>query len=102
VNSSPRCLTEEWRTTVARTHFAISTFNGNVYRNGRFWLAEIPAFRALTQGRTRKQALAMAADWLETMVNRKGFRAEVRPRKAGRLKISGNDPGAMLALRNIR
>lgn len=75
---------------------------GNVYRDGWFWLAEIPALNAMTQGRTRKQALEMAADWLETMVNRKGFRAEVRPRKAGTFEISGNDLGAMLALRNIR
>src|SRR5258706_13183428 len=91
VNSSPRCLTGEWRTTVARTHFAIMTFSGNVYRDGRFWLAEIPALDAMTQGRTRKRALEMAADWLETMVNRHGFRAEVCPRKGGTFEISGND-----------
>src|SRR5207302_9971437 len=102
VNSSPGCLTGEWRTTIARTHFAIMTFSGNVYRDGRFWLAEIPALDAMTQGRTRKQALAMVADWLESMVNREDFRAEVRPRKAGTFEISGNDLGAMLALRNVR
>ena len=78
------------------------TFSGNVYRDGRFWLAEIPALHAMTQGRTRKEALAMAANWLETMVNREGFRAEVCPRKGGRFEISGNDTGAMIALSNVR
>ena len=73
-------------------------FEGNVYRDGRFWLAEIPLLDAMTQGRTRKEALAMVGDWLETMVNRPGFRASVHPRGAGEFEVSGSDAGAMTAL----
>lgn len=73
-------------------------FEGRVFRDGRFWLAEIPLLEAMTQGRTRKEALAMAADWLETMVNRAGFRADVHPRGSAEFEISGNDAGAMTAL----
>ena len=73
-------------------------FEGKVFRDGRFWLAEIPMLEGLTQGRTRKEALAMAADWLETMVNRDGFRAEIHPRGSDEFEISGNDAGAMTAL----
>src|SRR2546423_15482224 len=47
-----------------------SRFEGQLVRDGRFWLAEIPLLDALTQGRTRREALEMIADWLETMVNR--------------------------------
>ena len=44
-------------------------FQGRVYRDGRFWLAEVPLFEAMTQGRTRREALAMIADWFETMID---------------------------------
>ena len=37
-------------------------FEGRIKKDGRWWLAEIPAFDALTQGRTKKEAFAMAAD----------------------------------------
>ena len=73
-------------------------FEGRVFRDGRFWLAEVPVLHALTQGRTRKEALAMVADWLETMVNRGGFRARVHPRGRGEFEVSGSDPAAMIAL----
>jgi hypothetical protein len=73
-------------------------FEGKVFRDGRLWLAEIPLLDALTQGRTRKEALAMAADWLETMVHREGFHAEVYERGSSDFEISGTDAGAMIAL----
>jgi len=73
-------------------------FEGKVFRDGRFWLAEIPLLDAMTQGRTRKEALLMIGDWLETMVNRTGFSAEVYPRGTNEFEVSGNDAGAMTAL----
>jgi len=42
-------------------------FSGKIYKDGRFWLAEIPILDAVTQGHTRKEALEMAADMVETM-----------------------------------
>jgi Helix-turn-helix len=73
-------------------------FEGNVTRDGRFWLAEIPLLDAMTQGRTRKEALEMIADWLETMVHRRGFRARVYARRRGEFEVAGNDAAAMTAL----
>jgi predicted RNase H-like HicB family nuclease len=73
-------------------------FEGRLFRDGRFWLAEIPLLDGMTQGRTRKEALEMVADWLETMVDRQGFRAEVHPRGAREFEVSGSDAGAMIAL----
>lgn len=73
-------------------------FEGKVVRDGRFWLAEISLLEAMTQGRTRAEALAMIADWVESMVNRPGFHAEVHPRGKNEFELSGNDVSAMTAL----
>jgi len=79
-------------------------FEGKLTRDGRFWLAEIPLLEAMTQGRSKKEALAMIGDWLETMVNKSGFRAEVHPQESNEFEVSGNDTAAMTALllRRIR
>lgn len=73
-------------------------FEGTLVRDGRFWLAEIPLLDAMTQGRTRAEALRMIADWLETMVDRRGFSAEIHPRGKTEFEVSGNDVPAMTAL----
>ena len=73
-------------------------FEGKVVHDGKFWVAEVPLLDAMTQGRTRKEALEMVADWMETMVNRKGFSAQVHPRNKEEFEISGSDAAAMTAL----
>ena len=73
-------------------------FEGRLTRDGRWWLAEVPLIDAMTQGRTRKEALAMIADWLETMVDRKGFEAQVYPLSSTTFEIAGSDTAAMTAL----
>jgi predicted RNase H-like HicB family nuclease len=73
-------------------------FEGTLVRDGRFWLAEIPLLDAITQGRTRAEALKMIADWLETMVNRPDFIAEIYPRGKSEFELAGNDVAAMTAL----
>jgi len=52
----------------------------------------------MTQGRTRAEALEMVADWLVTMVDRPGFRAEVFPRGKYDFEVTGNDVPALTAL----
>ena len=47
-------------------------FEGRIRRDGRFWLVEIPAFDAATQGRSKREALAMARDLIETMAEHCG------------------------------
>jgi hypothetical protein len=73
-------------------------FEGKVVRDGNWWLAEIPLLDAITQGRTRKEALLMIADWLEAMVDREGFRASVFPRGKAEFELAGTDAAAMTAL----
>ncbi|HUP63966.1 MAG TPA: helix-turn-helix transcriptional regulator [Thermoanaerobaculia bacterium] len=73
-------------------------FEGNVIRDGRFWLAEIPILAAATQGRTRAEALLMIGDWLETMIGSRDFRGHVFPTGKNTFEVGGTDAAAMIAL----
>jgi len=73
-------------------------FEGHLSRDGRWWLAEIPLLDAMTQGRTRAEALHMIGDWLETMIDRKRFRAQVFATGKDTFEVSGSDAAAMTAL----
>jgi DNA-binding XRE family transcriptional regulator len=73
-------------------------FAGRLVRDGRWWLAEIPMLDALTQGRTRRQALEMVKDWLETAVNRGDFQATVHETGRAEFEVSGSDATSMIAL----
>ena len=73
-------------------------FQGRVYRDGRFWLAEVPLFEAMTQGRTRREALAMIADWLEAMIDRPGFSVNVHRGHKHVFEVSSPDLRSMISL----
>jgi predicted RNase H-like HicB family nuclease len=73
-------------------------FAGKLVRDGRWWLAEIPMLDALTQGRTRREALEMVKDWLETAVNRGDFHATVHEKGRAKFEVSGSDATSMVAL----
>ena len=73
-------------------------FEGRVQKQGRFWLVEIPAFDAVTQGRTKREALAMAEVLIETMAAEKGFRVKAFPSGGEAFEIEANRIGTVLAL----
>jgi hypothetical protein len=73
-------------------------FPGQVRKDGRFWLAEIPAFDACTQGRTKREAFEMAGDLIETMAAMKGFRVTVYPTGGETFEIGANRMAVLLAL----
>jgi len=73
-------------------------FAGRLLRDGRWWLAEIPLLDALTQGRTRRQALEMVKDWIETAVNRGDVYATVHEKGRTEFEVSGSDATSMVAL----
>jgi hypothetical protein len=73
-------------------------FDGWVHRDGRHWLAAIPILDAMTQGRTKREALEMIVDWVETLVDRRGFSATVHPVAKDRFEFAGSDAAAMTAL----
>jgi DNA-binding XRE family transcriptional regulator/predicted RNase H-like HicB family nuclease len=73
-------------------------FYGKVYKDGKFWLAELPLLDAMTQGHTRKDAYAMVEDLLESFVNRQGFKVTVHQGKHGDIEVSANDPRLLISL----
>ena len=73
-------------------------FEGRIVKEGRLWLVEISAFDALTQGRTKREAFAMAKDLIETMAGRTGFQITVYPAGQETFEIGANHTGIMLAL----
>jgi hypothetical protein len=73
-------------------------FHGKVFKQSKFWLAEVPLLDAMTQGRTRKEALAMVADLLETLANRPGFRVQVHAGTQEDFEVSSADTRSMISL----
>jgi Helix-turn-helix len=73
-------------------------FQGNVRKDGKFWLAEVPVFDAITQGRSRAEALEMIADWFVSMVNQRRFRVEVHAVGRTAFEIGSPDARAMITL----
>ena len=73
-------------------------FQGKVYKDGKFWLAEVPIFDAMTQGHSRKEALIMMADWFETLANCPDFCVQVYAGKKEEFEISASDMKVMIRL----
>ena len=63
-------------------------FQGKLYKDGKWWLAEVPIFAAMTQRRTRREALAMIIDWFETIIARPEFSVAIHEGKKGEFEIS--------------
>jgi hypothetical protein len=72
--------------------------HGHVYKDGKFWLAEVSMLDTMTQGRTRKEALAMVADLLESLANRPGFSVQVHPGKHEAFEVSAGDTRVLMSL----
>ena len=73
-------------------------FLGTVHEDGEFWLAEVPVLDAMTQGRTREEALDMAGDLLESLANRPGFSVKVHPGKGDDFEVSSPDTRGLVSL----
>ncbi len=73
-------------------------FHGKVQRDGKHWLAEVPVFDAMTQGRTRAEALEMVADWFSTMIERSRGSVRVVNVKGPCFEIAVDDTRPMISL----
>lgn len=70
---------------------------GRVWKDGKFWLAEIPLLDYLTQGRTKKEAFEMAKDIVETGVDKKGFQIDLVKGQNDTFCLTSNHTNALLA-----
>ncbi|MDA0739452.1 MAG: helix-turn-helix transcriptional regulator [Nitrospirae bacterium] len=73
-------------------------FSGRVYKEGKWWLAEIPVLETLTQGRSRKEALEMLSDMMESMINIKGFKVEVLLGSQNEFEVGSKDIKPLIRL----
>ena len=73
-------------------------FEGRIEKDRGFWLAEVPALDATTQGRTKSEALAMVKDLIETMAHARGFEVRVDSTGKRSFEVGANDLGMLLAL----
>ena len=73
-------------------------FQGRVYKDGRHWLAEVPVFDALTQGRSRREALEMIGDWFVTLANRTRFSVDIYPSGTDEFEVGSTDSRTMISL----
>ena len=73
-------------------------FSGKVYKDGKYWLAEIPILDLMTQGRTKKEAYEMVVDMVETMINKEGFSIELYKGKKDTFEVGSSEPKHMISL----
>lgn len=74
--------------------------DGFMTKEGRWYIVEMPLLDAITQGRTKKEALEMAKDWVESMVDKDGFSAEASliAGEKYRFTVTVSDAGLLVAL----
>jgi len=73
-------------------------FQGNLSRDGKWWLATVPVFDAMTQGHSRKEAFEMIADWFVSMIDEKGFAVTIHEVDKSTFELGSNDARAMISL----
>jgi transcriptional regulator with XRE-family HTH domain len=75
-------------------------FEGKVVapRQGdRYWQVSVASLGLYSQGKSETDAYAMVADALETVIDRRHFKARVIPVGGGRFLIGGNDSRVLMA-----
>jgi predicted transcriptional regulator len=73
-------------------------FSGKVYKDDKFWLAEIPILDAMTQGHTKKEAFEMALDMVKSMINKEEVVIDIYKGKDGEFEIGSSDSNALVSL----
>jgi predicted transcriptional regulator len=73
-------------------------FEGRVFKSGKYWAVEIPILDIVTQGRTKGEAFEMIVDAVESLVNRRGFKACVFKTRGNAFEVGASDQAALTAL----
>ena len=75
-------------------------FEGRVAKTkgNKFWEVEIPLLEVYTQGRSKKDALAMIKEAIELLVEKRGFRIEVIPGRGESFKVRSKDTRTLISL----
>jgi len=73
-------------------------FAGRVFKCGSHWAVEVPILDIVTQGRSKRDALEMIADAIESLVRRDGFAIKVFPGSGEEFEIGATDEAALTSL----
>lgn len=71
---------------------------GRIWKEGKFWLVEIPALDLMTQGLSKAEAYRIAGTVVEDVVGKRGFNVTVHKVGADGFVLEPNDSGEMIAL----
>lgn len=82
---------------------------GKVWKDGKFWLVEVPAIDVCTQGRTRKEALMMIEDAIIELMSEyfqaveiKDIKLEILDHKKNIFGVKASNNNLMLSFSLIR
>jgi hypothetical protein len=75
-------------------------FEGRVWKDkgSKYWLAEVPLLDVMTPGRSRSNAYGMMADAIQSLIDKKGFRVDVRPVGGESFTVGVNQGTLLIAL----
>lgn len=75
-------------------------FEGRVWKDkgSRYWLAEVPLLDVMTQGTTKNNAYGMIVDAIQSLINEKGFRVDIRPVNGESFTVGANRETSFIAL----
>ena len=75
-------------------------FEGRIWKDkgSKYWLIDVPLLDVMTQGTSKDDAYSMIADAIESLVNQKGFKVDVRPLGSESFTLGASQENAMIAL----
>lgn len=71
---------------------------GQLWKDGNYWLIEVPSLDLVTQGRTRREALTMIKEAIELHVDKKGFQIKLKSLNKNEFVVSSNKASYLVAL----
>jgi len=71
---------------------------GSYWKEGKFWLIEVPALDLMTQGETKKEALFMIQDAIEELIDAKDVKVDLQVEKNGEFSVGCNEARFLIAL----
>jgi hypothetical protein len=72
--------------------------DGRLFTVGRYWAVEVPILGVVSQGRTRREALEMIADAIESLVDQPGFTVQIFAGRGRDFEVDARDQAALIAL----
>lgn len=71
---------------------------GQIWKDKKQWLIEVPDLDIVTQGNTKNDAYSMIRDAIESLVNKEGFVAQLRRGERNEIYIGANNEGLLSGL----